>query len=245
MALIYNLEYIFFGGVSYFLWHRTIPSYKHIKIWGVRVYIINGRVTRNNIDYKSHYGNFTGYADTKGVILYWKKDQPFVIHRAHNFWFDKYNHRVSIEDKHNPDYLVLQQYPEIHVHNSDLLNFISCELDFTSTPFHDTTIITYEIELPTSGKKVCFNLIDYEDFTITYINNTTPKSTACHNLTTQAKQNLWIIAINGEEPIIYQGALDELNYYQNPCGKSKFKISLCRRKSYQKTDNEEIHYRFD
>ena len=29
------------GNLPYLLWHGSIPSYKHIKIWGVRVYIIN------------------------------------------------------------------------------------------------------------------------------------------------------------------------------------------------------------
>ena len=56
---------------------------------------------------------------------------------------------------------------------------------------------------------------------------------------------MWIIAINGEEPITAQGVLDELNRHQNPWGKSNIKISLCRRKSYQRIDLEEIRSRFD
>ena len=54
----------------------------------MRVYIINGRATRKNIDDTSHRGYFIGYADTTGVIIYWKPDQPFVIHRAYHVWFD-------------------------------------------------------------------------------------------------------------------------------------------------------------
>ena len=50
--------------------------------------------------------------------------------------------------------------------NSDLLNLIPCELDIKSTPFSDTTIITYKIELPPSGKEFGFNLLGDEDFTI-------------------------------------------------------------------------------
>ena len=38
------------GGVPYFIWHGTRASYKHINIWGVRVYIINGSATRNKLD---------------------------------------------------------------------------------------------------------------------------------------------------------------------------------------------------
>ena len=75
-------EDILCGDVPYFLWHGTITSYKHINIWGVRVYIINGRATRNNLDDISHRGYFVGYAATTGVILYWKSDQHLFIHRS-------------------------------------------------------------------------------------------------------------------------------------------------------------------
>ena len=61
----------------------------------------------------------------------------------------------------------------------------------------------------------------------------------------QSKQNMWILDINGEENITDQGALDELNLHQTSHGKSKFKISLIRRKIYQRTDLEEICSRFD
>ena len=73
---------------------------------------------------------------------------------------------------------------------------IPCQLDITTTPFCDTTILTYEIELPPSGKKVGFNLLGYEYFTITYITDIILNSPDGHQLTTQAKQNVWIIAIN-------------------------------------------------
>ena len=78
-----------------------------------------------------------GYAATTRVILYWKPDQPFIIHRAHNVWFDEYNARLSIEDKHTPGSLLLRQDHEDCIYNSDLLNLIPCELDVISSPFRD------------------------------------------------------------------------------------------------------------
>ena len=84
------------GDVTYFLWYVSRPSYKNIKIWGVRFYIINGHVTRNNIDYRSHCAYFMGYATTAGVIIYWKSDHPFSIHISHHYWFDEYNPYFSI-----------------------------------------------------------------------------------------------------------------------------------------------------
>ena len=122
------------------------------------------------------------YAVTTGVIIYWRPDQPFIIHRSHHFWFDEYNSRLSIEDKHTPGSLLLWQYSEGHIHDSDLLNLIPWEVDLTSTPFSYETNITYDIELPTSGKKIGFNLLDDEDFTIPYITDTIPNPPAGHQL---------------------------------------------------------------
>ena len=41
------------------------------------------------------------------------------------------------------------------------------------------------------------NLLDDEDFTIPYITDTIPNYPAGHQLLSQAKINLWIIAMNG------------------------------------------------
>ena len=103
-----------------------------------------------------------GYSDTTGVILYWKPDQPFGIHRSHHFWFYGYKSRFSIEYKHTPGSLLLQKDSGVSIHYSELLNFIPCEIDLTYPIFSDKTIITYKIELPPSGKKVGFNLLDGE-----------------------------------------------------------------------------------
>ena len=92
----------------------------------MRVYIINGRATGNNLDDISHQGYLMGCTATTGVIIYWKSDQPSVIHRAHHIWFDEYNCCLSIEDTHTPVYLLLQKYPETLIHNSDLLKLIPC-----------------------------------------------------------------------------------------------------------------------
>ena len=66
------------------------------------------------------------YAATKGVILYWNPEQPSLIHRAHHVWFNKYISCPFIEYKHTPGSLLIQQYPKILIHNTDLLNLIPC-----------------------------------------------------------------------------------------------------------------------
>ena len=78
-----------------------------MKKWILKIYTINGRVTGKKLDDRSHLDYFMGYEDTTGVIIYWKPDQTFVIHRTNNVWFDEYNSCISIEDKHSPGYLLL------------------------------------------------------------------------------------------------------------------------------------------
>ena len=56
---------------------------------------------------------------------------------------------------------------------------------------------------------------------------------------------MWIIAINVEENITSQGALNELHRHQTQRGKAKVKISLYRRKIYHRKDIEDISSRFD
>ena len=65
---------------------------------------------------------------------------------------------------------------------------IPCELDIKSNPFSDTTILTYEIELPPAGNKIRFNLLDYEDFTIPCVIDKITNETASNQIITQAKK---------------------------------------------------------
>ena len=137
-----------------------------------------------------------GYEATSGVILYWKLDQPFIFHRAHHVWFDEYNSRLSLSENHSAGSLLLRKDPEGHIHNSDVLNMITCELDIKSTQFNYKTILTFDIDFPPSGKKIGFDLLDDEDFTIPYITDTIPNFPADHQLPSQAKRNVSIVAIN-------------------------------------------------
>ena len=57
--------------------------------------------------------------------------------------------------------------------------------------------LSHDIELPNSGKKISFNLMNDEDFTTPYFTDTTPNYPAGHKLPSQAKINVWTIAING------------------------------------------------
>ena len=95
-----------------------------------------------------------GYAATTGAIIYWNREKRFIVNKSHHVWFYEYISFLSIEDKHTIVYLLLQQYPGIILHHSYLLNLIPFKLDLTSIPFHDTTILTYDIKSPSAGNKL-------------------------------------------------------------------------------------------
>ena len=107
-----------------------------------------------------------------------------------------YNSRLSIEDRNTSGSLLLQQYPEIFLHYLYLLNLIPCEIYIISTQFHDSTIITYEIELPPDEKIIGFNLLDPCDFTIPYILDIIPNLPKGHQLPKKVNNNVCIISIN-------------------------------------------------
>ena len=53
------------------------------------------------------------------------------------------------------------------------------------------------MELPPSRRKIGFNLLDDQNFTIPYITDTISNLPAGHQIPSQAKRNVWILAING------------------------------------------------
>ena len=76
--------------------------------------------------------------------------------------------------------------------------------------------------------------MDDDDFTITYIIGTITNVPAGHQLLIQAKNNTWIIDINGEDTNTAEGGLDELQHYQTQCGNSKVKIIFFISTIYQR-----------
>ena len=73
--------------------------------------------------------------------------------------------------------------------------------------------------------------MDDEDFKIPYITDTIPNSPAGHQLPSQAKINVWIIAINEEEYITSKDVLNELNPRQNPQGNPRSRSVYAERRA--------------
>ena len=55
--------------------------------------------------------------------------------------------------------------------------------------------------------------MDEDEFNIPYIIDNIPNSQPGHQITTQAKNKLWIIDINGEYPKTAKGSLGKLKHY--------------------------------
>ena len=57
--------------------------------------------------------------------------------------------------------------------------------------------LLHMIDLPPDGKKIGFNLVDGDYFTIPYIIDVIPNSPDGHQLPTQAQKHFWFVIING------------------------------------------------
>ena len=109
----------------------------------------------------------------------------------------------------------------------------------------DSTVLAYDIDLSTPGSKVGFNLMDYDEFIITNIIDTIANYPPGHQILTQAKKIVCIIAINGDKTVITKGLIDEIQRYHTQHSNKKLNIRLCSRNSYQCTDIEELWSIFD
>ena len=132
-------------------------------------------------------------------------------------------------------YLLLKQDTEGFIKNHDQLKLIPYKIDIYYTPFGYIIMISYEIELPPEGKKICLNFMDDNEFTTPYIIETINNLTTYHQFPTQDNKNVWIISINREDPITTKGETDKLEQHQAQSRNSKVNISLCRKNIYQRT----------
>ena len=91
----------------------NISHYKHMKIWVICVYIINGIVTRNKFYNWSNRGCLVRYADTTGVILYWNSYQPYLY---------------TNQNMHGLTSITSNYFPKINIHPV-LWNFNNIQKD--------------------------------------------------------------------------------------------------------------------
>ena len=71
------------------------------------------------------------------------------------------------------------------------------------------------MELPPQGKKFGINLMDDDGFNIPYIVEMVPDYLAGYQLPDQTKNNLFIVEIYGEYPIMSKVDLEEIKLHQS------------------------------
>ena len=86
--------------------------------------------------------------------------------------------------------------------------------------------------------------MDDEYFTIHSVIDKISNSPASHQLPTQYKKNVLIIAINWEDNITEKVKLDEIQKHKTQCGEYKVKISILISKRYLRTYLEYIWSKF-
>eukprot|EP00978_Attheya_sp_CCMP212_P031386 scaffold118389_cov51-Attheya_sp.AAC.3 len=107
--------------------HNIKPSFKELTVFGCHVYILNATVTQNALDSRTQTdlrnvvtnsdidGYFMGYSSTTKVVLYWDPTTN-KIKRTHHCFLDECDTKVSLNQKHNPDALLLAECATGHQH---------------------------------------------------------------------------------------------------------------------------------
>ena len=81
------------------------------------------------------------------------------------------------------------------------LNLKNIELDLLKTPFSNSEIFTYEIDLPLHATDIGMEIYDDEYFNIPVLKKCIPDTPACLEIPASSRRNMFIVSINNEEPI--------------------------------------------
>ena len=90
------------------------------------------------------------------------------------------------------------------------------------------------------SKKIVINLMDDDDLNITYILYNIPNYPSVHQLPSQANNNLYVLKMDGEEPITAKCAPEDIRLHQNNKWKLNFWILIFEWKCSQRTNLEDI-----
>eukprot|EP00978_Attheya_sp_CCMP212_P023543 scaffold72435_cov57-Attheya_sp.AAC.1 len=215
----------------YKAWDNKKPSFKGMLIFGSVVYILNATVSRQALDARTMIdlykilnkndvdGCFMGYANTTKVIIYWDP-KTNTIKRAHHFFVDKFETRVSPHQRHTPGALLLSEAPGGHYDPiplpPDEVRFQISSFDIQTSPFPADEMHSFQISIPPKGRHFHIQVGDDQEYHIPFIDRVYVDSPWFNELPPSARRNMWIVAINDEEPIMGKSFIDYLHHLQDP-----------------------------
>jgi hypothetical protein len=126
------------------------------------------------------------------------------------------------------------------------LNLKHIELDLLKTPFSNSEIFTYEIDLPLHATDIGMEIYDDEYFNIPVLKKCIPDTPAYLEIPASNRRNMFIVSINNEEPITSGFALELLSPRRLRSQDGiKIKVQLVKRISSARSKLQELRSTFD
>eukprot|EP00978_Attheya_sp_CCMP212_P001981 scaffold4085_cov33-Attheya_sp.AAC.2 len=225
----------------YKAWHNKKTSFKNMLIFGSVVYILNATTSRQTLDART-------MTDLRKIHhLLGSKNQ---YHQESSLLFvDEFETRVSPHQRHTPGALLLVEAPGGHYDPipppPDEMQFQISSFDIQTSPFPADEIHSFKISIPPKGRRFFIQVGDDQEYHIPFIDQVYVDSPWFNELPPSAQRNMWIVAINDEEPIMGTSFIDYLHHLQDPVEICHATLILARRTSHTSTNFQELQSQFD
>ena len=183
-------------------WHKTIPSFNKLHIFGATLYVHNHSAKK--LDNKATTGIFLGFGASTAIIYYL---DPLLstIKRTHHARFDDL--QVGGNDM-TPGSCLIRKHADIH---NIILPPSSLTLATVDSPFTLNSLFSYEVTIAPTGP-LGLNLENDQIFglpIINYMSEDSPFKIGCKKT---MQKNAWIVGVHHDEPVTVNRFLEYLDY---------------------------------
>jgi hypothetical protein len=103
----------------------------------------------------------------------------------------------------------------------------------------------FQISIPPKGRKFHIQVGDDQEYHIPFLDRVYVDSPWFNEIPPSARRNMWIVAINDEEPIMGTSFIDYLHHLQDPVEVRFATLILARRTCNTMTNFQELRSQFD
>ena len=217
-----------------YLWYKVRPSIHDFRVWGCEVWCKNHKAKASHD--RVIKGYFMGYTSTRVIIRWWNPSSNKTL-TATSVKFNETNFNDA-DDKPNPVCL-MQQKKNIIV--EDLPDEF---IDVCDHPVLDSKPSEHMVNLPPIQFPVGIHLQYFEYNNLSFITRIDRDSMIWSQIPGNLRSNIWILAINEEEPISISAVISTLMLIRQTESNTSCKLTISKRKVTSKTSYESIRSMF-
>ena len=227
------------GEVPDFLWYGRRPNAWEFRVFGCKIEAKIG-IDLKILQERTEPGYYMGTTSTKSVIRYWMPSKPAAIQYCTTARF--FEHQTFLPNGQPSPGATLQSIQ----HPSDAHPPFTT-INSTDHPFHDSPPQIIHLSFPPKGTAIGITIEECEYHNMPYIRSSAYKSLFQKAVPDNMKHNIWILAIENNNPITAAQAVQDLQDLQHSDKQSDpIKMVLAKRSSKAtKTQIEQDWATFD